>query len=211
MGALLEGPLLWYLNRGTGLTLLVLLSLTTALGVLAMGGRPAGDGGARVPRFVSQSLHRNIAVVSVLALVVHVVTAVLDTYVDIRWWQAVVPWGSAYAPVWTGLGALALDVVVVVVLTSLLRHRIGRRGWRTVHVTAWVGWATGLAHAIGMGTDLQPGSWTWWALAPTAAASLVVLGALLARLQGRRPHHEAAVPLLARTTDTDTRSLEVLR
>ena len=103
MTALTEGPLLWFLNRGSGLVLLVLLTLTVVLGVLAMGGRP----GQGVPRFVTQRLHRNLGLVSVVAVVVHIATAVLDTFVDIRWWHAVVPWGSAYEPLWVGLGTEA--------------------------------------------------------------------------------------------------------
>ena len=44
----------------------------------------------------------------------HVVTAVVDTYVDIRWWQAFVPWvGASYMPLWLGLGTVALDVIAM--------------------------------------------------------------------------------------------------
>ncbi|MBS45942.1 MAG: ferric reductase [Nocardioides sp.] len=183
LASLTDGPLLWYLNRGTGITLMALLSASTALGVLALRGRPAGDGGGRVPRFVRQSLHRNLALLSVVALVVHVVTAVLDTYVDIRWWQAFVPWGSAYEPLWTGLGALSLDLMLIVTVTSLLRHRLGHRAWRIVHYSSWAAWAVGIAHGIGIGTDLRdPSTWSAWAVVPAALSVLVVGTAAVARL-----------------------------
>jgi sulfoxide reductase heme-binding subunit YedZ len=181
--ALTDGPLLWYLNRATGITLLLLLSASTALGVLTLRGRPAGDGGARVPRFVRQRLHRDLALLSVVALVVHVLTAVLDTFVDIRWWQAFVPWGSAYEPWWTGLGALSLDLVLVVVLTSLLRQRLGHRAWRVVHHASWAAWLAAVVHAVGIGTDLRdPAAWTSWAVFPAAVSVAVVAGAGAARL-----------------------------
>ena len=107
MSALLHGPLLWYLNRSTGLVVLVLLTATVLLGVLA-----TGRGGRVLPRFVGQALHRNLALWSVVLLVVHITTAVVDTYVDIRWWQAVVPWvGATYLPLWLGLGTLAFDLL----------------------------------------------------------------------------------------------------
>ena len=93
MSAILHGPLLWYLNRSTGLVLLALLTVTTVLGVLA-----TGRGGRLLPRFVGQALHRNLALWSVVLLVLHVTTAVVDTYVDIRWWQAVVPWDGVVVP-----------------------------------------------------------------------------------------------------------------
>ena len=67
-------------------------------------------------------------------LVAHVVTAVVDKYVDIRWWQALVPVGATYEPLWLGLGTLSLDLVAAVTVTSLLRTRLGHRSWRTVHL-----------------------------------------------------------------------------
>jgi sulfoxide reductase heme-binding subunit YedZ len=145
----MDGPLLWYVNRGTGLVLLVLLTLTTVMGVLAT----RGDTRRWLPRFVTQSLHRNLSLLSVTLLFVHVVTAVADEYVDIRWWQALVPFGATYKPLWLELGTLALDLVVVVALTSLLRRRLPHRRWRAVHLTAYAAWALSVAHGLGIGTD----------------------------------------------------------
>ena len=173
-GGMTEGPLLWFLNRGSGVVLLVLLTLSTVLGVLALaGGRP----GRGVPRFVSQSLHRNLALLSVVALLVHVVTAVVDTFVDIRWWQAMVPVGATYEPLWLGLGTLSLDLIVVVVLTSLLRTHLGHRRWHAVHLLSWLAWAVGVAHGIGIGTDLREP--VGWAVVPVAA-SVAAVGLVVA-------------------------------
>ncbi|QLQ15245.1 MAG: hypothetical protein HZY73_05525 [Micropruina sp.] len=119
-----EGPLLWFLNRGTGIVLLVLMTLTVCLGIVTTQGRA----GRVVPSFVGQHFHRNVGLLSVVLLGVHAASAVVDTYVDIRWWQALVPWGGTYKPVWLGLGALALDLSIAVVVTSLLRERL-RPGW----------------------------------------------------------------------------------
>ncbi|WP_299929607.1 ferric reductase-like transmembrane domain-containing protein [uncultured Nocardioides sp.] len=178
-----EGPFLWYLNRATGLTLLVLLSVSTVLGVLAMGGRP----GQGVPRFVTQHVHRNLALLSVVALIVHVVSAVLDTFVDIRWWQALLPFGASYEPLWLGLGALSLDLIGVVVVTSLVRSRLTHRRWRAVHVFSWVAWVAAVVHTIGIGTDIQQRA--LWAVLPTVACVLAVVAALglrLGRLRSER-------------------------
>lgn len=170
-----EGPLLWYLNRATGITLLVLLTATTVLGVLSVGGRPARG----LPRFVTQHLHRHLALLAVVALVVHVVTAVADTFVDIRWWQAFVPVGSAYEPLWLGLGTLSLDVMLVIVATSLLRTRLPHHAWRAVHHAAWVCWLLGVVHGVGIGTDLQ--ELDPWAVWPTATCVGAVIAAAAVR------------------------------
>jgi len=153
-GDLMNGPMLWFANRGTGVVLLLLLTLSTVLGVLST---------ARVspriwPRMLSQGLHRNVSMLAVTFLAAHVVTAVVDTFVDIRWWQAFVPFGGTYKPVWLGLGALSLDLLIAVTVTSLLRHRMSHRPWRAVHVLAYAAWGMGLLHGIQIGTD-SPSAW----------------------------------------------------
>lgn len=149
MSTLTDGPLLWFLNRGTGVTLLVLFTLSTVLGVLS-----ARPGRRRlVPGIVTQGLHRNLALLSLTLLVAHVATAVVDTYVDIRWWQALSPVGATYEPLWLGAGALALDLLLLLVVTSLLRDRIPHRLWRGLHWTGYLAWAVSVAHAFGIGTD----------------------------------------------------------
>lgn len=179
-----DGPFLWYLNRSTGVVLLVLLTASTVLGVLALRGR-AGRG---LPRFVTQSLHRNLALVSVALLGVHVASAVADTFVDIRWWQAFVPFGASYMPLWLGLGTVSLDLMVVVVVTSLLRHRLSHGSWHAVHLLSWAAWAIAVVHGLGIGTDLGTSPATLlqpdhrWAALPTLACVAAVLVAAVVRV-----------------------------
>ena len=193
-----EGPLFWYLNRATGVVLLVLLTASMVLGVLSMGGRP----GKGLPRFVTQAMHRNIALLSVLVLVAHVVTAVVDEYVDIRWWHALVPLGSTYEPLWLGLGTLSLDLMAAVVITSLLRVRLDHRAWRTIHLLSWFAWASALAHSVGIGTDLA--SPDGLAVVPTVVCLAAVLVALAVRLSHRWRPSTTPTPtsIRARTRET---------
>ena len=173
---MIEGPLFWYLNRATGIVLLVLLTASVVLGVLSLGGRP----GKGLPRFVSQAMHRNISLLSVLMLLAHVTTAVVDEYVDIRWWQALVPVGATYEPLWLGLGTLALDLMAAVTITSLLRSRLDHRVWRTVHLLSWLAWVSAATHSVGIGTDLSAPSGL--AVIPAVACLAAVLLAFAARL-----------------------------
>jgi len=182
MSSLSHGPLLWYLNRSTGLVVLALLTLTAVLGVLS-----TARGGRLLPRFVGQALHRNIALWSVVLLALHVTTAVVDSYVDIRWWQAFLPWwGATYLPLWLGFGTLALDVLVLVVVTSLLRARMRHRSWRLVHLLSYVAWGVAVAHGLGIGTDLRnPG----WERSAVYASVALVAGIALVRLVGVTARH----------------------
>ncbi len=180
----MTSPVLWFANRGTGVVLIVLLTTTVLLGVLAAGERP----GRLVPRFLSQALHRNLSLVAVVLLGAHVTSAVIDSYVDIRWWQAVVPFGATYRPLWLSLGTAALDVIAVVAVTSLLRTRMPHRRWRVVHLLAYVAWAASLAHGLGIGTDAGTPAGRWLTVACIGSVALAVLLRLvgLAVTQTRR-------------------------
>jgi methionine sulfoxide reductase heme-binding subunit len=167
----LDGPLLWYLNRSTGVVTIVLLTLTTVLGVLAIGGRPAG----RVPRFVTQAFHRNVALLSLLLLVVHLVTAVLDTFVEIKWFEVFIPFVGSYEPLWVGFGAIATDLMIIAIVTSLFRTRMKHNLWRGLHVTTYALWALAIGHGIGVGTDMTESMW----LLTVVCAIAVPLAAVL--------------------------------
>jgi methionine sulfoxide reductase heme-binding subunit len=187
-----EGPLLWYLNRSSGVVGLVLLTLATVLGVLALGGRP----GSRVPRFVVQSVHRNVALIAVVTVVAHVVTAVVDEFVDIRWWHAVVPFTGGYQRIWLGLGATALDLLLVVTVSSLLRHRLRRRTWYSLHQAVYLLWLASVLHGAGMGTDLGN---RWWPVTVGCVAAVTAAVAwrlTLAVLQRRAPDPASVDPAM---------------
>ena len=120
---------LWYVSRGTGLTALVVLTGSVVLGILhADRRRPAG-----APRMLVESAHRTMSLLVLALLAVHIATTVLDPFAPIRLADAVIPFASAYRPLWLGLGALAFDVLAAIAITSALRLRLGARAWRAVH------------------------------------------------------------------------------
>jgi sulfoxide reductase heme-binding subunit YedZ len=165
---------LWYLTRGTGTVALVLLTAVLVLGVLARGGRslPA------CPRFVTPAFHRNLSLLTVVILAVHILTAVADPYAPIRLLDAVVPFVSAYRPIWLGLGALTFDIFIALIITSLMRARLGHRAWRAVHWAAYASWPIAVAHGLGSGTDAASG----WLLILTVGSAGAVLAAVLWRI-----------------------------
>ena len=171
---LLDGPALWFANRGTGFVLLVLLTLSTVLGVLST----ARFSPRLWPRMLTQGLHRNVSLLAVTFLAAHVVTAVVDTFVDIRWYDAFVPFGGRYMPLWLGYGAVALDLLIAVTVTSLVRHKMSHKPWRVVHLLAYGAWGLGLLHGLQMGTDAS----TQWGAAISYGCIAVVLAAVVARL-----------------------------
>jgi len=146
---------LWYLTRATGLVALVVLSATMVLGIVSS----VGWTSERWPRFLSQSVHRNLSLFCLALVFVHVVTTVADGYVPINLADAVIPFRSPYRPIWVGLGALGFDLLLAVAVTSGLRRHIGFRTWRWVHWLAYLCWPIALFHGVGTGSDTKlPGA-----------------------------------------------------
>jgi hypothetical protein len=161
---------LWYLTRGFGLVALILLTVTMVLG-LTQAVRFARPGW---PRFVVSALHKNASLVALVLLVIHIVTSVLDSYAPIRIVDVFLPFVSSYRPLWLGLGALSVDVLLAVLVTSLLRERLGYRAWRAVHWAAFACWPLAVVHGLGTGSDTKLG----WVL----VINVVCVGAVLAAL-----------------------------
>src|SRR5438309_1102165 len=113
----------WYLTRGTGTIALVLLTLSVALGVANVRRLRSEN----VPRFVVDAVHRNVSLLAVAFLLAHIITSLLDGYAPLKVADVIVPFVSSYRPLWLGLGAVAFDLLIAVVITSLLRRRFGYR------------------------------------------------------------------------------------
>ncbi len=136
MTGITHATALWYMSRATGVVTLVLLTAVVILGMLVnRQGRLPG-----LPRFAVTGLHRNISLLSVIFLAIHVLTAIADPYVTIGLAATVIPFTSPYEPFWLGLGALSLDLMAALILTSLVRGRISRRVWRGIHWLAYAAW-----------------------------------------------------------------------
>jgi methionine sulfoxide reductase heme-binding subunit len=171
----------WYLTRSTGAVALILLTLTTALGVADVKRLSS----QRWPRFVVDALHRNASLLAVLFLLIHILTSVLDGFAHISLLDAVVPFVGSYRPFWLGLGAVALDLLLAVTLTSLLRRQIGYATWRATHWLAYGCWPIALLHGLGTGSDVK----STWLLALSIGCLAIVLAATLTRVVAGWPHN----------------------
>jgi len=180
---------LWYLTRGTGLVTLVLLTASVVLGILQVK-RWSSE---RWPRFVTAGLHKNISLLSVVFLAVHIGSTVVDGFAPIGWLDAVVPFRSPYRPLWLGLGAVAVDLLLALVVTSLLRGRIGYRAWKAVHWAAYACWPVAVLHGMGTGTDTKLGVVLLLNAVCLGAVALAVWWRLADLATGRIAHSGAAV------------------
>jgi methionine sulfoxide reductase heme-binding subunit len=184
---------LWFLSRGTGLVLLALFSVIVALGVAVA----SGSATRRWPRFSVVELHRTLSLFGIALLVLHVVTALLDPFVNIGWAATLVPFVSPYRTAAIAAGTLAVDLAGAVLVTSVLRHRLKFRAWRAVHWLAYAAWPLAFIHSLTAGNDL--GIW-WVGLIEWGCAALVGT-AVLARVFGRSRSGRPPVKNPARRAD----------
>ncbi len=179
----MDGETVWLLLRVMGIVALAALTLSVASGLAG----PA----VRTPawRGVLVSVHRSAAVTGLSLTVAHVLLAVVDPWVDVSVVATVVPGASDWEPGWVGVGAVAVDLLVVVAITSALRGRAPRTWW-TLHVLTYPAWLLATAHAIAIGTD----AWrTPYLVAGAVGVLLVTVSAVLrAAAAGRR--YPAGVP-----------------
>jgi len=172
----------WYLARGTGAVSLVLLTVSVVLGVLGS----LRFAAPRWPRFAIDALHRDVSLLAIAFLVIHIITSVLDSFAPIRLTDAVIPFVSSYRPLWMGLGALSFDLLIALVITSLVRRRLGYRAWRAIHWLAYASWPIAVLHGLGTGSDTK----VWWMLVVTVACVLAVVVAVWVRISRADPNYD---------------------
>ncbi|HVW81892.1 MAG TPA: ferric reductase-like transmembrane domain-containing protein [Mycobacteriales bacterium] len=166
-------PQLWYLTRATAIVAFVLLTVDFGLG-LASTQRLRES--RYWPRFATQQLHRNVALLALGFTVMHILTTVIDTFVQVGWWAVAVPFTSTYDSLGVAMGTFAFDAILLVIGTSLVRERISLRAWRAIHWIVYAMWPLAFGHFLITGTDAAHGRWGLY----LALASLGVLVAATA-------------------------------
>jgi sulfoxide reductase heme-binding subunit YedZ len=164
----------WYLMRASGMVALVLLTLTLIAGIAGVR-RWSTDSWRRS---VVTFLHRNVALLAVVFLAIHITTAVIDADVSVGWLAAVLPFASRWDSLWVGLGAVSVDIMLALVVTSLVRTRLSHRLWRSIHWLGYASWPLAVLHGFESGTD----STTGWARAVYITAIVAVTAAVIWRL-----------------------------
>jgi sulfoxide reductase heme-binding subunit YedZ len=159
--------ILWFAARGAGIVSLLLSTAVVCLGLLtaARWQRPGW------PRFLTVELHRSVALVSVVFVGLHVLTAIVDPYAQLGLLAAIVPLASTYRPVAVAFGVISVDLLIAVLATSLIRDRIGQRTWRAVHWLAYAAWPLAVLHSLIAGSD----AFAPWMLAIIAACCAAVV------------------------------------
>jgi len=160
------GPhIFWITSRAAGIAALVLSSMSVSLG-LTMAVRLV-----RGKRVEIRVAHEALSLATLAALAVHGLALIGDGYLKPTLADVAVPFLSGYKTLWTSLGIIGFWTMLLLGVSYYLRGRIGAKRWRSLHRFAALGWALGLVHSLGEGTDA---SQAWF----LASIALVVVPAL---------------------------------
>jgi sulfoxide reductase heme-binding subunit YedZ len=144
-----SSPALWYAARASGVAAYVVLSLVVSLG-LTLGGKAQNR---RWPRFSVEDIHRFGGLLLGSLVGVHVLTIAADSFLPFSLSQLLIPFTSAYRPLWTGLGIAAAELLVALAITNHYRRRLPYSFWRKAHYLNFAIWAFASVHGLMGGTD----------------------------------------------------------
>ena len=142
-----EAPWLWFAMRASGLVAVALLTIAVVLGIL-------GPRLAPTTRLAAVTIHRAASVAGTALIAGHVVLAITDEWITLDWPAALVPGVAGWERWGVALGAVALDLLLALLLTTATR--LAWPGlWRRIHLVAYPVWALSVGHGLLVGTDGQ--------------------------------------------------------
>ena len=149
-----------------------LIGLTASVGV----GLVATDRIIMTPgrRVMAQAVHRAVSFGALAFLIIHIVTEILAQRVHVI--DAFIPFLSPYRTFYIGLGTIASDLLLLIVVTSIVRKRFTAHGkawrWRAIHYSSYLAFVFGVLHGLLGGRAAKPYvDWSYgFAIAVTALA-----------------------------------------
>ncbi|HEV2029329.1 MAG TPA: hypothetical protein VGS16_12495 [Candidatus Dormibacteraeota bacterium] len=171
---------LWVLARVAGLSSYAALAVALVTGIALRTAVLDWLGTNRALR----ALHEYTTVLWIPLAGLHLVSLLLDKTARIGWLDLVIPFHSSYASLAIGLGALSVDILLLVTVTAFLKRRMNKDLWLWMHRLAYVGFAMIFLHAVLSGTDFSDpvvSAITW------ATAAMLVFLALVRAIWGRLP------------------------
>ena len=160
--------LFWITSRAAGTTAMVLASASASLGLL-MGGRLRRKGAPD-----RRVIHEALSLAVIVAIAVHALALVGDTYLHPGLAGVTVPFALSYKTAWTTLGVVAGWALIALGLAFYARRLIGQQRFRIIHRFTALAWLAGLAHSLGEGTDSGQ-AWFLALIVGTALPALVLL------------------------------------
>lgn len=139
----------WYSSRAAGIVAWVLISLSLFTGMSM-----STSGKGRLPAGWLLDLHRFISALAIVFLTAHMVLLIPDNFVEFGARELLVPMASTWNPEAVAWGIVGFWLLIAVELTSLVKGRLPRRVWKTVHFFSFPVWIVATIHLFQAGTDV---------------------------------------------------------
>lgn len=172
----------WYVTRASALIGWVLLTVTVLWGILLS---------TRVLRKIDnpswlQDLHRYLAGLALVMIVVHMVSLMLDGWLQFTVAETLIPFATDFKSTSIALGIIAFYLLLAVQLTAIFMNRLPRAFWKSIHYASYVVLLFVALHAGWTGTDVT----TWWyrilALILIGSATIAVITRIIVGNQSRK-------------------------
>lgn len=184
MNGLADWLTVWTTTRAAGITCYLLLFVSTAAGILTSL--------KLLPPKVRAAvllIHQSGGWFGFLFAALHGSVLLFDNYVGYSAAELLIPFAAHSHPVLTGLGTLSFYCALLLLASSDMIKRLGKKTWRAIHFLAFPGFVTGLVHGLLLGTDAQS-PWMKWTYIVTGAT---ILALTLLRIYAPSPARAAKV------------------
>jgi preprotein translocase subunit SecG len=160
---------------------LALIALTAEVGI----GLVASDRIFMKPsaRVTAQALHRAMGFGAIAFLAIHIVLEIIAGRSQPA--DAVIPFLDKGKTFYLGLGTVASDMFIVIIMTGIYRARLAAsmspKAWRVIHASAYAAWIFGLVHGLLAGRPAKSFfgfsgfvAWSYGVCVVAVAAALMV-------------------------------------
>ncbi|WP_251026871.1 ferric reductase-like transmembrane domain-containing protein [Bacillus sp. ISL-46] len=161
----------WYMIRATGLVAYLLLYLSVIIGLYSQVQKKR-----KQKVTTSLFLHESMSNWALYLVLGHVGFLLIDSYISLQWLEILIPFNTDYKPLPMALGALSLYFLIMTIVTSKARKKIGYQKWRKLHALNPVLYIFVTIHGLLIGTDIQGA-----VLAAVNILPLILLGGMLMR------------------------------
>ena len=141
--------LIWEMIRASGLTAVVLLTVSVAMGISV--NVRALD--AVMKRAWVNEAHSFVSILSLAVMVLHLILVVINRHVPITLAESLFPGVADWRPAALALGTASLYLSAVLILSSYFKSAIGHRTWRAIHYAGFLGWIAAMLHGVTAGSD----------------------------------------------------------
>ena len=138
----------WVTTRAAGLTSYMLLFASVAAGLLQGGAWARGPVKAKL-----NMVHQWCGWFGLLFGMVHGLVLLFDRYIGYSLADLLIPFKASGDRLWMGMGIVSLYLLLLLIISSDLLKKIGKKVWRFIHFLAMPTYLMALVHGIMLGTD----------------------------------------------------------